>query len=389
MMLKSPSRIRGAVSRLALRLAVVVLVVTVAMVFGPDGAQPAAANGNRDSVGLVDVTAGFWGLRDSATGATTSFYYGNPGDYPIMGDWNCDGVDTPGLYRQSDGFVYLRNSNTQGIADIRFFFGNPSDIPLAGDFNGDGCDTVSIYRATEGRVYIINQLGANNGGLGVAEYAYYFGNPGDKPFVGDFNNDGTDTVGLHRESSGYVYFRNTNTQGVADFSFFYGNPGDLIVAGRWANGTNPEDTVGIYRPSNGRFYLRYSNTQGVADEDFKYGNSNMRPVAGYFGITNRNPLVSITSPANLATFQTTWNGFAYVANVTLSAAVSDPDGDAVTVQWSSSVQGAGPTGETVVATLAIPAGQTSSQPTITATATDARGASSSASIQLKLVIPSP
>ena len=46
------------------------------------------------------------------------FYFGNPGDYPFMGDWDCDDVDTPGLYRQSDGYVYLRNSNTQGIADV-------------------------------------------------------------------------------------------------------------------------------------------------------------------------------------------------------------------------------------------------------------------------------
>lgn len=104
---------------------------------------------------------------------------------------------------------------------------------------------------------------------------------------------------------------------------------------------------------------------------------------------NRWPTVSITSPANLATFQTTWNGSAYVATVTLAAAVSDPDGDAVTVQWFSSVQGPGLTGATVEATLAIPPGQDSSQPIITATATDSEGASSSASIQLKLIVPSP
>ena len=47
------------------------------------------------------------------------FFYGNPGDVPFMGDWDCDGVDTPGLFRLSDAFAYLRNSNSQGIADIR------------------------------------------------------------------------------------------------------------------------------------------------------------------------------------------------------------------------------------------------------------------------------
>ena len=195
--------------------------------------------------------------------ATTSFFYGNPGDIAFSGDWNCDGVDTPGLYRQSDGFVYLRNSNTQGIADITFFFGNPGDFPLAGDFDKDGCDTVSIYRPSEARIYIINDLGQNGGGLGAADYAFYFGNVGDVPFTGDFNGDGVDSVGLHRASSGFVYFRNSNSTGVADAQFFFGNPGDKLAAGDW-NGDGI-DTVGVYRPSTGFLYIRNSNTQGNAD----------------------------------------------------------------------------------------------------------------------------
>ena len=200
---------------------------------------------------------------------TTSFFFGNPGDVAFSGDWNCDGVDTPGLYRQSDGFVYLRNSNTQGIADITFFFGNPGDLPLAGDFDDDGCDTVSIYRPSEARIYIINDLGQNGGGLGAADYAFYFGNVGDKPFTGDFNGDGVDSVGLHRASSGFVYFRNSNSTGVADAQFFFGDPGDKLVAADW-NGDGI-DTVGVYRPSTGFLHIRNSNTQGNADASILAG----------------------------------------------------------------------------------------------------------------------
>jgi len=219
-----------------------------------------------DLVGLVDTTTGEWHLRVKPI-LWESFYFGNPGDYPIAGDWNCDGVDTPGLYRQSDGYVYLRNSNTQGIADIRFFFGNPGDFPLAGDFNGDGCDTVSIYRPSEARIFIINELGSNDGGLGAADFDFYFGNPGDKPFVADFDGDGIDTIGLHRESTGFVYYRNSLTTGVAEKEFFYGDPGDQIISGYWkGSNTDGADTVGIYRPSNGWYYLRWTNTQGNADE---------------------------------------------------------------------------------------------------------------------------
>ena len=244
--------------------------------------SPADAGVVTDGVGVVDTTTGMWYLQDPGTGDTTSFYFGDPGDLPIMGDWDCDGVDTPGMYRQSDGYVYLRNSNTQGIADIRFFFGNPDDVPLAGDFDGDGCDTVSVYRSSEGRFYIINELGADEGGLGAAEMDYLFGDPGDKPFIGDFDGDRIDTVGLHRESTGLVYFRNRHTQGTADAQFIYGDPGDRIVAGTWTD-AHASDTVGLFRPSQGMVYLRYDNSQGNADLDYPYGNQDMLPVAGDFG----------------------------------------------------------------------------------------------------------
>jgi Glycosyl hydrolase family 26 len=222
--------------------------------------------GNRDcdTAAFQDGGGQFhiWTLATSGEVAS-SFFFGNPGDIAFSGDWNCDGIDTPGLYRQSDGYVYLRNSNSQGVADVTFYFGNPGDYPLSGDFNGDGCDTVSIYRPSEARFFIINDLGSNDGGLGAADFSFLFGNQGDKPFVGDFNGDGIDTVGLHRESTGLVYFRNSNSTGVADNQFIYGDPGDKIVAGDWDG--DGDDTIGVYRPSNGMFYLRNSNSQGVAD----------------------------------------------------------------------------------------------------------------------------
>ena len=224
-----------------------------------------------DCSGIFTVgQSGVWSLMpDLSEPSIADFYYGVPGDIAFSGDWNCDGTRTPGLYRQSDGFVYLRNSNTQGIADITFYFGNPGDIPIAGDFNGDGCDTVSLYRASEGRVYVINRLGEDGGGLGAADLDYYFGDPGDKPFAGDFNGDGVDTIGLHREYTGLVYFRNYHAQGTADSSFIYGDPDDQILAGDW-NGDGV-DTVAVYRPSVGILYVKLSNAQGVADHEYSIG----------------------------------------------------------------------------------------------------------------------
>jgi Tol biopolymer transport system component len=243
------------------------------------GGDPAWQPVNPYPFGLVDPGQGMWHLRHP-DGFVESFFFGNPGDVPFMGDWDGDGVDTPGLYRQSDGFVYLRNTNTEGVADIRFFFGNPGDFPLAGDFDGDGFDTVSIYRPAEARFYIINELGANDGGLGAADVDYVFGNPGDKPFAGDFDGDGVDTIGLHRESTGLVYFRNTHTQGVANAEFIFGDPGDRLVANDWNH--DGVDSPGVYRPSQTMAYLRFTNTQGNADAWFMFGEHDWLPVTGTF-----------------------------------------------------------------------------------------------------------
>ncbi len=231
-----------------------------------------------DTTGAVDPATARWELRD-AGGDTLAFTYGNPGDVPFMGDWDCDGIDTPGLYRQSDGFVYLRNSNSTGIADVEFFFGDPGDEPLAGDFDGDGCDTVSVYR--DGRVFVVNQLGEDQGGLGAADFAFTFGNPGDAPFVADFDGDGADEVGLRRESTGFAYLRFTLDTGIADLEFFYGDPGDVVTAGDWDG--DGDGTVGIFRPFNRRFFLNDRNGPGAADREVPGGACGWLPVAGEFG----------------------------------------------------------------------------------------------------------
>ena len=217
-----------------------------------------------DTVVSVD-SGGIWSLFDQIEwpAVKDSFYYGNPGDLPFMGDWDGDGVETPGLYRQSDGFVYVRDTNTQGNANLEFFFGNPGDVPLVGDFDGDGRDSVSIWRTAQARVYIINELGVDGEGLGAADYFFDLDSQSLTPFVGDFNGDGTDTIGFYRPSDGFVYLRNTNDAGEADVAFFYGNPGDQILLGDWDG--DGDDTVGAYRPSSGMLYLNFENAAGSAD----------------------------------------------------------------------------------------------------------------------------
>ncbi|MDH3605656.1 MAG: right-handed parallel beta-helix repeat-containing protein [Acidimicrobiia bacterium] len=241
-----------------MRRGVFLLIGALTLVLGTSATAPAA-----DAVShllMFDDDAGRW-FMTNADGSVNNFYFGTPGDTPLLGDWDCDGEDTVGAYRPTTGFVYVRNSNTQGIADNEFFFGDAGDIPLAGDWDGDGCDTVSIYR--NGEVFVNNALQTAN-----AAYSFFFGVPGDTPFAGDFDGDGIDEIGLHRATTGFVYLRNTLDTGIADHEFFYGIPGDTILAGDWNE--DGLDTVGIYRPADQRFYLSNLNETGPADTEVDF-----------------------------------------------------------------------------------------------------------------------
>ncbi|HSG78323.1 MAG TPA: hypothetical protein VLD62_01990, partial [Acidimicrobiia bacterium] len=242
----------------------------------PAGVVSATPPAEIPVVALVEPDQGRWHLWTD-DGFERVFFYGNPGDTPMLGDWDCDGIETPGLYRRSDGYVYLRNTSDAGPGDVRFYFGNPGDLPLAGDFDGDGCDTVSLYRPTEARFYVINELGSADGGLGAADFSFVFGNPQDTPFVGDVDGNGLDEFGLYRESTGHVFVRDTPTAGPADRQFVFGDPGDRFVTADWSS--SGIDTVGVFRPSTGLLYVKFTNGPGVADRTLAL-RSVWWPVAG-------------------------------------------------------------------------------------------------------------
>jgi hypothetical protein len=290
-----------------------------------------------DTVAFVDGGGVFTLYKDlSPASLVGRFYYGNPGDYPFMGDWNGDGTDTPGLYRQSDGYAYLRNSNTQGIANTKFFFGNPGDVPIAGDFNGDGYDTVSIYRPSNQRFYIINELGSNSGGLGAADFSFTFGGPGDTPLVGDFDGDGVDTAGIFRPSTGLVALSNTHSS-VVDYQYYFGGSGDKVLVGDWDG--YGDDTIALYRPSDGRVYVNNYHRSGAADYSVNVGRNHLRAVAAGGISTVPSGVVSVPGitppPPRQSSGPIHISGESNVVIENLH--ISNPDGDCVYVSGSSDV----------------------------------------------------
>ncbi|MCW5851288.1 MAG: hypothetical protein KIT87_14525, partial [Anaerolineae bacterium] len=168
---------------------------------------------------------GTWYLRNSLTNgpADLIFMYGLATDVPLMCDWDGNGSKTPGVFRK--GGWYLRNSNTTGIADITLSYGLPSDTPICGDWDGDGVETVGVIRGTAWYL-------RNSNTSGSADVSFLYGQLGDRWIVGDWDSNGTDTPGAFRDGS--FYLRNSNSSGLADLVFMYGlGTGDGPLAGDW------------------------------------------------------------------------------------------------------------------------------------------------------------
>ena len=100
------------------------------------------------------------------------------------------------------------------------------------------------------------------------------------PLLGDWDGNGTDTVGLYDPATGNFFLRNSNTPGAANlvFSFGAGGAGFVPVTGDWNN--DGVDSVGIYAPSTGAFFVRNSTTSGPADWIYTFGVGGATPLIG-------------------------------------------------------------------------------------------------------------
>ncbi len=228
-----------------------------------------------DRVVLVEPN-GRWHIR-RPDAADYTFWYGDPADVPLFGDWDGDGVDTPGMYRPGTGFAYLTNSlpaeGAVGYGDLAlsFYFGDPGDQVFSGDWDGINGDSLGISR--NGKIYL-----RNTNDTGIADIEFFFGASTDIAFGADTDGDGKDSVMVYRPGNSFLYYRNTLDTGVADDEFFFGASGDRFVVGDWNR--DGVDTVGVFRPGDTTVYLRNTNSTGPADESYVFGVSSWTPVAG-------------------------------------------------------------------------------------------------------------
>ena len=230
-----------------------------------------------------------WKLRNTNSGgaANYSFGYGPTGAIPIYGDWDGNGSTTAGVIvgnSSDDGEKwYLTNTNGSSSPSYSFGWGNKTCFQLAGDWNGDGHDTPGVAckdtstSPAQWRWSELNHLGA-----GAADAQFDYGNASCSPVVGDWDGNGTTTIGVACDSgSGMTWgLRNANSSGGANISFGFGNSTCTPITGDWdGNGTT---TVGNACSNSGwQWYLNNNNAGGSPSYPvFGSGASNYAPITG-------------------------------------------------------------------------------------------------------------
>lgn len=215
----------------------------------------------------VTNTTGFF-LAETAGGPTTlGASFGRVGDVGLTCDWDGDGVDTPGVFR--DGQWFLRNTTSTGGADVSFTFGRSGDQPVCGDWDGDATDTIGVYR--NGVVYL-----RDASSVGAADETYGYGRTGDTALAGDFDGDGADSVGVRRGST--FFLRNETSSGAGDAAVSFGKPSDTPLVGDWDG--NATDTPAVRRAST---WFLSNGFDGAESDRFSYGKPSDQPVAGAYG----------------------------------------------------------------------------------------------------------
>jgi len=127
--------------------------------------------------------------------------FGINGDMPIVGDWNGDGKDTIGVFRE--GMWYLDYDN-DGVADEFVHFGASKHLPVTGDWNGDGKDTIGVFDPSTG----VWSLDYDNDKI-PDKYVNY-GASHRLPVTGDWKGSGKDNVGVFDTYSAMWSLENDN-----------------------------------------------------------------------------------------------------------------------------------------------------------------------------------
>jgi hypothetical protein len=211
----------------------------------PDGCSPVTGdwNGNgTDTVGAVcrNGAAFAWAMLNGHSGSSGGplFNWGSSGCLPLVGDWDANGTDTPGtVCARSNGEWRwaLHNYNKPGAVEYDFGWGSTNGCwPIVGDWNGDRRDTPGLVCPQAGGAWRWALHDYNR--AGAVEHSFSWGNTACGPMVGDWDGNRTDTPGtVCAKPNGERQWglHNHNKAGAVEHDFGWGSNGQRPIVGDW------------------------------------------------------------------------------------------------------------------------------------------------------------
>lgn len=193
------------------------------------------------------------------------------GDLPVAGyfcreprttEVDCATIsnDSIGVYRSTTG-EWLFDVDLDGVAEtsLTVDFGDPltrpNDRPFAGDFDEDGLADLGLLDSANR--YIRIDYGAD--GMNVYEYYVNWLSPGDLPVAGDFYGVGFDSIAVFRPFDDVWYFirdiRSSTSPSHSLTGFDFGGAGAVPIAGNFDDNPSGIDGIGLNVPWGVTWYF--------------------------------------------------------------------------------------------------------------------------------------
>ena len=188
-----------------------------------------------------------WWILSSINSAQLAFNWGTATDVLAPADYDGDLKTDIAVWRPSTGDYHILNSFNFTVRVENF--GLAGDIPTGGDFDGDGKAELAVYRPGSGggqsTFYYRASMGNPSGNISVVNW----GIAGDKPVVGDYDNDARADTAVYRPSNA-TWYVNRSSDGQL-YAVNFGLADDRTVQADY-DGDGKTD-IAVYR--NGIWYL--------------------------------------------------------------------------------------------------------------------------------------
>lgn len=123
--------------------------------WGQWGDKPVAADYDRD--GRTDFaiwrpSTGMWWVVNSRTGSESGTQWGEPGDVPLTGHIGCGPGSSQTIWRPWSGGFWIHGKGGR-------YLGQPGDKPMVANFDGVGAPDLVIYRPSNNMWYVVRDVG--------------------------------------------------------------------------------------------------------------------------------------------------------------------------------------------------------------------------------------